>query len=134
MNRDDPPAEAWLTADPDSEWWPALPSRVSPASDDDDVDLRQTVPGGMSRVRAAVPLLNAQPVPKGTHHDVDHPIPVTVTLRWETGDEQLDTEAVEWWTTGGETVVRVKMADLRVMTGAVWLPAADVHRRSPGAR
>ena len=129
MDRDDRPDEAWLTADPDSEWWPALPRRVSPESDDDDVDLRQTVPGGMSRVRAAVPLLNARPVPKGTHHDVDHPIPVTVTLRWATGDEELDTEAVEWWGAGDAAVVRVKMTDLRVMTGAVWLPAADVRRR-----
>lgn len=121
--------EAWRTADPATEWWPALPQRVSPPEHDARVDLTQTAPGGMARVRAAVPLLNARPVPRGTHHDVDDPIPVTVTLRWETGDEQLDTVAVEWWGSGPDAVVRVRVADLRVMTGAVWLPAGDVRRR-----
>lgn len=90
------------------------------------VNLARTVPGGMARLRSAVPLLNARPVPAGVHHDVEQPLPVTVTLRWETGAERLDTVAVEWTT----TLVRVRIADLRVMTGAVWLPAADVRRRS----
>src|SRR6478609_4529401 len=76
------------------------------------------------------PLLNAQRVPPGVHHDVDQPIPVTVTLRWETGDEELDTLAVEWWGAGDRAVVRVQIADARVITGAVWVPAADVRRRS----
>lgn len=92
------------------------------------VNLAQTVPGGLSRLRAAVPLLNARPVPPGVHHDVDRPIPVTVTLRWESGAEPLDTVAVEWTA----TLVRVRIADLRVMTGAVWVPAADVRRRACG--
>lgn len=89
------------------------------------VNLAQTVPGGLSRLRSAVPLLNARPVPPGVHHDVERPVPVTVTLRWETGPEPLDTVAVEWT----PTLVRVRIVDLRVMTGAVWLPAADVRRR-----
>jgi hypothetical protein len=50
-----------------------------------------------------------------------------VTLRWATGTERLDTVAVEWTA----TLVRVRIVDLRVMTGAVWLPAADVRRRGP---
>lgn len=79
----------------------------------------------MSRVRAAVPLLNQHPVPAGVHHDVDRPIPVTVTLRWATGVEVLDTVALEWT----RTMVRVRIADLRVMTGAVWLPAEDLRRQ-----
>jgi len=88
-------------------------------------DLTQTIPGGLSRVKGTVPLLNARPVPPGVHHDVEHPIPVTVRLRWETGVELYDTDAVEWC--GG--VIRVRIADLRVMTGAVWLPVEDVRRR-----
>lgn len=83
----------------------------------------------MDRVRDARPLLNARPVPAGVHHDVPEPIPVTVTLRWESGDERLDTVALEWWRDRGEAVVRVRIADPRVMTGAVWLPAEDVRRR-----
>lgn len=90
------------------------------------MNLAQTVPGGMSRLRAAVPLRNAHPVPPGTHHDVDRPVPVTVTLRWDTGDERLDTLAMEWT----RALVRVRIADLRVMTGAVWVPAGDVRRRA----
>jgi hypothetical protein len=92
------------------------------------VNLAQTVPGGMSRLRAAVPLLNARPVPPGTHHDVDRPVPVTVELRWESGTERLDTLAMEWTA----ALVRVRIADLRVLTGAVWLPATDVRRRACG--
>ncbi|GIG37815.1 hypothetical protein [Cellulomonas pakistanensis] len=92
------------------------------------MNLAQTVPGGLARLRSAVPLLNAVPVPPGVHHDVDRPLPVTVTLRWETGAERLDTVAVEWTA----TLVRVRIADLRVMTGAVWLPATDVRRRACG--
>lgn len=88
-------------------------------------DLTQTVPGGLSRLKGTVPLLNARPVPPGVHHDVEHPIPVTVRLRWETGIELYDTVAVEWC--GG--VIRVRIADLRVMTGAVWVPVEDVRRR-----
>lgn len=97
---------------------------VRPCSQTGHVNLPQTVPGGMSRVRAAVPLLNQRPVPGGVHHDVDRPVPVTVTLRWATGTEELDTVALEWT----RTLVRVRIADLRVMTGAVWLPAEDVRR------
>lgn len=129
MSEDDPrlTGQAWSHLDPDTEWWPALPRRVGGATDDDGVhdhDLTHTVPGGMDRVRSTRPLLNAQRVPPGVHHDVDQPIPVTVTLRWETGDEELDTLAVEWQ--GAE--VRIRIADLRVMTGAVWLPVEDVRR------
>jgi hypothetical protein len=83
----------------------------------------------MSRLRAAVALLNAREVPPGVHHDVDRPVPVTVTLRWATGTERLDTLALEWTA----TLVRVRIVDLRVMTGAVWVPASDVCRRSPPA-
>lgn len=90
------------------------------------MNLAQTVPGGMSRLRGAVPLLNAHPVPPGRHHDVDRPIPVSVTLRWSSGTERLDTVAVEWTA----ALVRVRIADLRVMTGAVWVPATDVRRRA----
>ncbi|MCG7285341.1 hypothetical protein MHY85_05045 [Cellulomonas sp. ACRRI] len=53
------------------------------------------------------------------------PIPVRVTLRWETGDETVDTVALEWT----PRLVRVRVSDLRVMTGAVWVPAEDVRRR-----
>src|SRR6478609_4250708 len=84
----------------------------------------------MSRVRAGVPLHNQRPVPPGAHHDVDRPLPVTVLLRWATGTETLDTVALEWT----PTLVRVRIADLRVMTGAVWLPAPDVRRRDPAVR
>lgn len=107
---------------------PTAPRRAPtcPLPDTAVVDLAQTVPGGMARLRAAVPLLNALPVPPGEHHDVDRPVPVTVTLRWATGAERLDTVAVEWT----RTLVRVRIADLRVMTGAVWVPAEDVRRRA----
>lgn len=87
------------------------------------------VTGGPDRIAGLVPLLNAHEVPPGVHHDATHPIPVTVTLRWATGVEQLDTIAVEWWGRGPDAVVRVRIADRRVMTGAVWVPAADVRRR-----
>lgn len=100
-------------------------ARVGGPSDTLPVSLPQSVPGGMHRVRAAVPLLNARPVPPGVHHDVDRPIPVTVTLRWATGVEVVDTVALEWT----RTLVRVRIADLRVMTGAVWVPAEDVRRQ-----
>lgn len=125
------PDPAWSTDDGSNEWWPALPGpAVSPARDDADVNLPQSVPGGVDRLRARVPLLNAQRVPPGVHHDVADPIPVTVTLRWPTGDEQLDTMALEWWTTERDgAVVRVRISDPRVMTGAVWVPADDVWRR-----
>ena len=86
-------------------------------------------PGGHRACARPSPLLNAGSVSRGALHDVDDPIPVKVTLRWETGDEELDTVAVEWWGSGPDAVVRVRIADLRVMTGAVWLPAADVRRR-----
>lgn len=85
----------------------------------------QLVPGGQSRVAAALPLLNQQPVPPGVHHDVSDPVPVVAAMRWATGVELCDTVAVEWT----RTVVRVRVVDLRVMTGAVWLPAHDVRRR-----
>lgn len=88
-------------------------------------DLTHTAPGGMDRVRGQVRLLNAHPVPPGVHHDVPDPIPVRVTLRWETGDETVDTVALEWT----PRLVRVRVSDLRVMTGAVWVPAEDVRRR-----
>lgn len=90
-----------------------------------DHPLTHTAPGGMDRVRAQVRLTNAHPVPPGQHHDVPDPLPVTVTLRWETGDEQLDTIALEWT----QRLVRVRLIDPRVMTGAVWVPAEDVRRR-----
>lgn len=121
--------DAWRTADPATEWWPALPQSVGPPAHDAGVGLTQTTPGGMARVRAAVSLLDARPVPRGMHHDVDDPIPVTVTLWWETGDERLDTVAVEWWGTGPDAVVRLRIGNLRVMTGAVSLSIADVRRR-----
>lgn len=82
------------------------------------------VPGGMSRLASTVPLLNQRPVPPGTHHDVQHPIPVVVTLHWETGNEELETVAVEW----DRHLVRVRIADARVMVGAVWVPVEDVRR------
>lgn len=127
-----PTGQAWSSLDADTEWWPALPRRVGAAADDDDVHdhpLTHSVPGGMDRVRSTRPLLNAQPVPRGVHHDVDRPIPVIATLRWATGEEEYPTHAVEWWTASGRTVVRVQIADARVITGAVWLPLEDVRRR-----
>lgn len=87
------------------------------------------VTGGPDRIARLVPLHNQHPVPPGVHHDDDQPVPVTVTLRWASGDEQLNTVAVEWWRAGGRDVARVRIADRRVMTGAVWLPADDVRRR-----
>ena len=89
------------------------------------MNLPSRVPGGQSRLPAAVPLNNQRPVSPGVHHDVEHPIAVTVTLHWETGTEQLDTLAVERW----GHVMRVRIADQRVMTGAIWLPVNDVRRR-----
>lgn len=109
-----------------------------------DRSLLSNVPGGMSRVHATVPLHNQRPVPPGVHHDVERPVPVTVTLRWETGVEELETVALEWWSTTRDprddaqtlgrsarerSVVRVRISDLRVMTGAIWVPAEDVRRR-----
>lgn len=82
-------------------------------------------PGSADRTRAQVALRNAHPVPPGVHHDVQHPVDVTVTLRWATGDEQLDTVALEWT----PRLVRVRISDMRVMTGAVWVPVEDVRRR-----
>ena len=87
--------------------------------------LTHRVRGGMDRVRDVVLLNNQHTVPPGVHHDVVHPLPVTATLRWATGDEQLDTLALEWTA----HLVRVRIADHRCMTGAVWLPASDVSRR-----
>lgn len=64
-----------------------------------------------------------------------------MTLRWETGIEQLDTVALEWWRPKDLTgrllgpLVRVRIADPRVMTGAVWVPAggrAAVARHDDG--
>jgi hypothetical protein len=89
------------------------------------MSLPQRVPGGQSRIAAAVDLLNQHPVPAGVHHDVDEPVPVVAALRWATGTELCETLALEWT----RTLVRVRVSDLRVMTGAVWLPAADVRRR-----
>lgn len=86
------------------------------------------VMGGPDRIAAVVPLHNELEVPDGVHHDVDHPIPVTVALHWETGTEYHDTVALEWWGRGPDAVVRVRMYDQRVMTGAVWVPAKDVRR------
>ena len=114
--------------------------RVATEAHDDcmhDHDLTHTAPGGMDRVRAQVRLTNAHPVPPGHHHDVPDPLPVAVTLRWETGDEQLDTIALEWWRPAFKSegdglnrpLVRVRLIDPRVMTGAVWVPAEDVRRR-----
>lgn len=40
-----------------------------------DHPLTHSAPGGMDRVKATMPLLNAQRVPPGVHHDVDDPIP-----------------------------------------------------------
>nr|WP_195969121.1 hypothetical protein [Cellulomonas hominis] len=94
------------------------------------LNLPPLVPGGMARIASAVQLLNARPVPPGVHHDVERPIPVVATLRWATGTEEIDTLALEWWRPRrGHAVVRVRIVDLRVMTGAVWLPANDVRRR-----
>jgi hypothetical protein len=89
------------------------------------MSLPQRVPGGQSRLAAAVRLQNQRPVPAGVHHDVDDPIPVVAVLRWATGTERAETVALEWT----RTLVRVRVNDLRVMTGAVWLPARDVRRR-----
>lgn len=102
-----------------------------------DHPLTHTAPGGMDRLRAVRPLLNSHPVPPGVHHDVQHPVDVTVTLRWEDGDEQLDTVALEWTSVRSDSkrpdsptsLVRVRLIDPRVMTGAVWVPAEDVRRR-----
>lgn len=102
----------------------------APAVTGEQLPLPQAVPGGMSRVRAAVLLLNGRPVPPGVHHDVDWPVPVCARLRWATGDEVVQTVALEWT----RTVVRVRVADLRVMTGAVWIPAGDVARQEPRVR
>ncbi|RMI13031.1 hypothetical protein [Cellulomonas triticagri] len=88
----------------------------------------------MDRIRAVRPLLNERPVPPGVHHDVQHPIPVVVTLRWETGDEEVETIALEWWTTRAGSVVRVRVADQRIPTGAVWLPVEDVRPTPNAAR
>lgn len=61
--------------------------------------VRERIPDGQSRLLAAIPLHNQRPVPPGVDHDVEHPLPVTITLHWETGTEQLDTLAVEWQAT-----------------------------------
>ena len=98
---------------------------------DPPLSLPQLVPGGMARLASAIQLLNACPVPPGVHHDVENPIPVVATPRWATGPEETDTLALEWWRAlHSGPVVRVRVIDLRVMTGAVWLPAADVRRRT----
>jgi hypothetical protein len=90
-----------------------------------DRSLLSNVPGGMSRIHSTVPLHNQRPVPPGVHHDIEYPVPVVVTLYWETGTEHLETLAVEW----DRHLVRIRISDLRVMTGAIWVPAEDVRRR-----
>lgn len=50
-----------------------------------------------------------------------YPLP---KLLWATGAEKLDAVALEW----RRTLVRVRIADLWAMTGAVWLPAQDVRQ------
>jgi hypothetical protein len=97
------------------EWWPALPHAARRDGH---------AHGATSRT---VPLLNARRVPPGEHTDLGHPAPVVATLRWATGAEQTVTDVLERWTTdGGEALVRVRVRDPRVLTAAVWLPAADV--------
>jgi hypothetical protein len=97
---------------------------------DPGVDLRQTVPGGLSRVRSARRLLNECPFPRGEHHDLADPPAAFATLRWETGDEEISTVVLEWWhTRAAGWMARVRVTDPRLMTGAVWIPAADVRPR-----
>jgi hypothetical protein len=91
------------------------------------MSLPQRAPGGQSRLAGAVPLRNWLAVPGGVHHDVEHPVPVTVVLRWATGPEPVDTLALDWT----RMLARVRVIDLRVMTGAVWLPVRDVRHRQP---
>lgn len=113
---------AWLPDSGTYEWWPALSSAVAgeepgPHGRDDRGPTGRTVP-----------LLNAQRVPPGEHTDRVHPASVVAVLRWATGDELVATEALERWTTeDGSALVRVRVRDRRVLTAAVWLPAADVR-------
>lgn len=95
----------------------------------DDRSLLRGAVGGMERIAAARPLLNACAVPRGKHHDHPEPIPVRVRLRWDTGVEQVDTVELERWERRAGTLVRVRVWDPRVMTGAVWLSAHDVRPR-----
>jgi hypothetical protein len=94
---------------------------------DASVSMPQRVPGGRSRIATAVPLQNQHSVPPGVHRDIERPVPVTAGLHWEAGTETPETVALEWTL----TLVRIRILDLRVMTGAVWIPAGDVHRRQP---
>lgn len=48
------------------------------------------------------------PVPAGVHHDVTQPLPVTVTLRWVTGADELATIALRWT----RTLVRVPITEV----------------------
>ncbi|VTR77231.1 hypothetical protein CHMI_02001 [Cellulomonas hominis] len=71
------------------------------------MSLPQRVPGGQSRIAAAVTLRNQHPVPPGVHHDVEQPVPVTARLHWETGTETIETLALEWT----RTLVRIRIID-----------------------
>lgn len=115
---DDPAGRrlAWLPDSGTHEWWPALAHAAAGSSGH-----RHGATG------RTVPLLNARRVPAGEHADVADPAPAVAVLRWATGEERTATEILERWTDqDGVALVRVRMRDPRVLTAAVWLPAADV--------
>ena len=69
--------------------------------------------------------LNAHPVPPGHHTDVERPIPVQVRIVFERdGEEWVDGRAVEWT----RELVRVDVADVRLLPRGVWVRAGDVRR------
>lgn len=59
--------------------------------------------------------------------DVDDPIPVTVRIVFETGEERLPGLATRWVNSPTKHV-RVAVQDSRLVSGGVWVDPADVER------
>lgn len=59
--------------------------------------------------------------------DVDKQIPVTARVVFTTGEEHLPGMAV-YWITRPTKHVRVRIDDVRLVSGGLWLDPADIRR------
>lgn len=85
------------------------------------------LPGPAERQARWQRILNERPIPSRHLQRIDRfPIPVTITVVWETdGVEVRRSEAYDWV---GDDVL-VDLQDDRRQTGGVWLDAGDITRR-----